>query len=84
MAKAVAFLMGLGRKANIAPILEVINMTRFEERGINRQYNACNIREARIAFETSCEICATQGKFINCDRCAIAYVNQLVTEIFAK
>lgn len=56
-------------------------MTRFEERGISRQYSARNAREAKSAFEKSCEICATQGKFVNCDKCAIAYINQLVTEI---
>ena len=57
-------------------------MTKFEERGINRQYSAGSIIEAKMAFEKSCEICATQGKFVNCDKCAIAYINQLVTEIF--
>ena len=57
-------------------------MTRFEERGIDRQYGSRNIREAKRAFEMSCEICATQGKFISCDKCAIAYINQLVTEMF--
>ena len=56
-------------------------MTMFEQRGVDRQYSAGNIMEAKRAFEKSCEICATQGKFISCDRCAIAYVNQLVTEI---
>ena len=59
-------------------------MTRFEERGINRQYSSRSAREATIAFEKSCELCASQGKFISCDRCAIAYINQLVTEMFAK
>ena len=57
-------------------------MTRFEERGINRQYGSRSIREAQRAFERSCELCATQGKFISCDKCAIAYINQLVTEMF--
>jgi hypothetical protein len=57
-------------------------MTIFEARGVERQYNSGNIREAKRAFEKSCELCATQGKFINCDRCAIAYINKLVTEIF--
>lgn len=56
-------------------------MTKFEEIGINRQYSAGNITEAKQAFEKSCEICATQGKFISCDRCAIAYINQLITKM---
>ena len=59
-------------------------MTRFEERGTAIQYGSRNIREAKSAFEKSCEICATQGKFIKCDRCAIAYINQLVTEMFVS
>lgn len=59
-------------------------MTRFEERGVERQYSSGSIREAKKALHTSCEICATQGKFISCDRCAIAYVNQLVMDIFTR
>ena len=59
-------------------------MTRFEERGINRQYGSRNIREAKRAFERSCDICATQGKYINCAHCMIANVHQLVTEIFIR
>lgn len=57
-------------------------MTRFEERGIERQYHSRNIREAKRSLERSCEICATQGKYINCAHCMIASVHQLVTEIF--
>lgn len=73
--------MGFVRKGNYAQERLVITMTRFEEKGVNRQYSAGNITEAKRAFEKSCEICATQGKFVSCDRCAIAYINQLVTEI---
>jgi len=57
-------------------------MTMFEQRGIDRQYSSRSAREAHRSLERSCEICATQGKFISCDKCAIAYVNQLVTEMF--
>jgi hypothetical protein len=57
-------------------------MTSFEERGVNRQYSAGSVREAENAFQKSCELCTTQGKFISCDRCAIAYINQLVKEMF--
>ena len=59
-------------------------MTRFEERGIDRQYNARSAREARRALEKSCEICATQGKYITCAHCMIASVHNLVTEILVK
>jgi hypothetical protein len=57
-------------------------MTRFEERGIERQYNARSAREAQRALNRSCEICATQGKYITCTHCMIASVHQLVKEIF--
>jgi hypothetical protein len=56
-------------------------MTRFEERGIDIQYSSRSAKEAKSSFEKSCEICATQGKFISCDKCAIAYINQLVTQM---
>lgn len=59
-------------------------MTRFEERGIDRQYNARSAREARRALEQSCEICATQGKYITCAHCMIASVHNLVTEMLVR
>lgn len=59
-------------------------MTRFEERGINRQYSSKSAKEAISAFEKSCELCAAQGKFVSCDKCAIAYINKLVTEMLIK
>ena len=59
-------------------------MTRFEEKGVARQYNARSAREAERSLEKSCEICATQGKYVNCAYCMIASVHQLVAEIFTK
>ena len=59
-------------------------MTRFEEKGISRQYSARSVREAANALEKSCMICATQGKYIHCDHCMIASVNQLVKEMLTK
>ena len=59
-------------------------MTRFESKGVERQYSAGSVREAKKALEKSCYICATQGKYINCTHCMIASVHQLVTEIFIK
>lgn len=59
-------------------------MTMFEQRGVDRQYSAGSIMEAKSAFEKSCELCTTQGKFISCDKCAIAYINQLVIEMLVR
>lgn len=66
------------------PEREVSKMTRFEEKGVNRLYSSRSAREASRAFEKSCEICATTGKYISCAQCMIASVHQLVTEIFTK
>lgn len=59
-------------------------MTRFEERGVNRQYDAGSISEAQRALAKSCEICSTQGKYIRCSSCMIASVHQIVTETLTK
>lgn len=59
-------------------------MSRFEEIGVSRLYEASNIREARSSFYRSCKLCATQGKAISCSHCAIANVHQLVIEIFTR
>lgn len=57
-------------------------MSKFEEIGVSRQYEAGSISEARNFFYMSCKLCATQGKHISCSNCAIANVHQLVKEIF--
>lgn len=50
-------------------------MTYFEAVGVDYQYNANNTYEANKAFHRSCNKCVTQGKHIDCDRCAIAVVH---------
>ena len=47
-------------------------MTYFEAVGVNYQYSATNIFEAKKEFQKSCEKCITQGKHVSCDNCAIA------------
>ena len=59
-------------------------MSKFEEIGVNRLYEASSAREARNLFYRSCKLCATQGKAISCSNCAIANVHQLVIEIFTR
>ena len=54
----------------------------FEERGIERQYNARNIIEADRAFAKSCDFCCSRGKHLNCDRCRIASAHNTVVAIF--
>ncbi len=57
-------------------------MTRFEERGIEIQYNARSISAANKRFQSSCDKCCSRGLRIDCDRCAIAVANKAVVEYF--
>lgn len=41
-------------------------MTRFEEIGVNRQYEANSIQEATKAFEYSCKCCCSKGIHLDC------------------
>lgn len=57
-------------------------MTKFEQIGINHQYDAkCKI-EANKAFENSCKCCCQKGMRIDCDRCAIAHTHELIIAYF--
>lgn len=53
-------------------------MTKFEQVGVNMQYDAPTKEMAQKRFSRSCECCCSKGLQIKCDRCAIATVNQLV------
>ena len=57
-------------------------MTKFEQRGIDRQYGATSAREAAREFKNSCYCCATKGIHLSCDNCVIAIVHNLVKECF--
>lgn len=57
-------------------------MTKFEQVGVNYQYNANNIQEANKSFNYSCQCCCNKGMRIDCDRCAIAHVHNMVVACF--
>lgn len=57
-------------------------MTKFEQIGINYQYEANNIYEANKNFARSCDCCCAKGIHIDCDRCAIAHTHGLVAAYF--
>lgn len=57
-------------------------MTKFEQVGINYQYNATSIREANKAFQHSCDCCCHKGMHLDCDHCAISHVHSLVVAYF--
>lgn len=59
-------------------------MTKFEQIGINHQYNADSKEDAKKAFEHSCNVCCNRGMHIQCDKCAIACVHSLVVATFEE
>ena len=47
-------------------------MTKFEANEMRFQYGSKNAKEAKRNLRKSCNKCATQGKYISCEGCAIA------------
>lgn len=59
-------------------------MTKFEQIGVNYQYNAESKKDASKAFQHSCHACCTKGIQISCDKCSIAWVHSLVVATFEE
>lgn len=57
-------------------------MTKFEQIGINYQYDAASANDAQKAFQKSCNCCCNKGIKLDCDKCSIAYVHNLVMAYF--
>lgn len=57
-------------------------MTKFEQIGVNMQYDAITKEVAKQKFARSCACCCHKGMRIECDRCAIVEVHQLVIAAF--
>lgn len=57
-------------------------MTKFEQIGVNYQYDARSIYEANKAFKYSCNCCCNKGIQLKCDGCSIAFVHNLVVANF--
>ena len=57
-------------------------MTKFEQIGVNYQYDATSKEAANKAFQRSCECCCNKGMHIDCDHCAIAHTHALVVAYF--
>lgn len=53
-------------------------MTKFEQVGVNYQYDADTKEEARRAFRYSCNCCCNRGMRLNCTHCAIAVAHDFV------
>lgn len=57
-------------------------MTKFEQVGVNMQYDSTTKEIAQQKFSRSCECCCHMGLFIKCDKCAIETVHKLVLASF--
>lgn len=59
-------------------------MTKFEQIGVNYQHAAQTKEEAMRNFKYSCNCCCHRGMHIECDRCAIECVHNLVIASFER
>lgn len=57
-------------------------MTKFEQVGMNYQYDATSKHEAQKLFARSCHACCNRGMQLDCDKCAIAQAHNLVIAIY--
>jgi hypothetical protein len=57
-------------------------MIKFEQVGVNFQYEATSLQEANKAFKYSCDCCCNKGIKLECDKCAIACAHSLVVAYF--
>ena len=57
-------------------------MTKFEQIGVNYQYDAVTKEQALRSFQYSCNCCCYRGMRIDCDHCAIAQTHHLVIAAF--
>ena len=59
-------------------------MTKFEQVGVDLQYDAMSVRDAVTSFRYSCKVCCRRGMRIDCDRCAIRATHDMTVAYFAS
>jgi len=59
-------------------------VTKFEERGVEMQYNSVSRADADRKFKRSCDSCCRLGLRISCDSCAINSTHDNAVEYFEK
>jgi hypothetical protein len=59
-------------------------MTKFEQIGVNRQYDSASKYESDRNYNISCNICCSRGMHLNCDSCAISVAHSLTIATFNK
>lgn len=59
-------------------------MNKFENIGVERQYESINKAEANRNFRISCNICSCRGMHLDCDHCAIAVAHEATLFAFEE
>lgn len=59
-------------------------MTKFEQRGVEFQYDASCKQDALKSFQYSCSVCCSRVMRIECDRCAIRATHEMTMAYFAS
>ena len=59
-------------------------MCKFEQIGVERQYDSMDAYESNRNFRISCSVCCRKGMKIDCDRCAIAVAHEAVQVVFGE
>ena len=62
--------------------VEVLEMLKFEQVGVEYQLSSATKVLAIKRFETSCNICCCRGIHLDCERCGIAEVHKEVIACF--
>lgn len=59
-------------------------MTKFEQIGVNYQYDAQTITDANKSFSISCNICCQKMRCLynDCDHCAIQQAHNMMVALF--
>ena len=57
-------------------------MTKFEQIGVNMQFDAKSADDAKSLFDYSCKCCCETGRYSDCKRCAIEYTHRLMIAYF--
>lgn len=58
--------------------------TKFENIGVERQYQSGDAKESNRNFNISCNICCRKGLHIDCGKCAIAVAHEAIQVVFGE
>lgn len=57
---------------------------KFQNIGVQKQYDSTSKAEANKKYEISCELCSQRGLHIQCNQCAIKTAHDLIITLLDK